>query len=131
MKKIESEIRTYLKERDWNHLRPSDLAKSISIEAAELLELFQWTEKTIEEVKNDKELLSELKKELADVLIYAIDMTVLLEIDTEKIILDKLESVKEKYPAEIIKESQKVENSNEVDESLYLKIKKEHREKRK
>jgi len=42
MKKIENKIRNFLKERTWDDLRPSDLAKSIIIEGAELLELFQW-----------------------------------------------------------------------------------------
>ena len=41
MKKYEKTIKKYLKERGWDNLRPSDVAKSISIEAAELLELFQ------------------------------------------------------------------------------------------
>lgn len=46
MKEQEDAIREYLAERGWDQLRPSDLAKSISIEAAELLELFQWTTST-------------------------------------------------------------------------------------
>lgn len=128
MKKIESEIRTYLEERNWNNLRPSDIAKSISIESAELLELFQWTDKTIAEVKNDKELFAEVKKELADVFIYALDMAVLLDVDSEQIILDKLASVKEKYPAEIIRKSRKVKDCDTVDESVYLKLKQQHRQ---
>lgn len=101
MKKIESEIHTYLKERNWDHQRPSDIAKSISIEAAELLEVFQWTSMSIEETKADKKIMEELKKELADVFIYAFDMVVLLGLDTEKIVLEKLAEVKKKYPASL------------------------------
>ncbi len=62
MKKLESEVLTYLQERGWDTLRPSDVAKSISIEAAELLEIFQWTSMSIEETKADEKVLSELKK---------------------------------------------------------------------
>ena len=101
MKRYEDEIRTYLKERNWDNLRPGDIAKSISIEAAELLELFQWTNQSLEEVKADKEQVEKIQKELADVLTYCLDMSVLLELDTGKIILDKLEKVKQKYPAHL------------------------------
>lgn len=62
MKQVETAIKQYLDERDWNDLRPSDIAKSISIEAAELLELFQWSDKTIAQVKSDEALLEELKR---------------------------------------------------------------------
>ena len=68
MKKYEKHVRKYLEERDWDKLRPADLAKSISIEAAELLELFQWTNQSLAEVKKDKEKLEKIKHELADVL---------------------------------------------------------------
>lgn len=54
MKEQEDVIREYLVERGWDQLRPGDLAKSISIEAAELLELFQWTNPSLEEVKADQ-----------------------------------------------------------------------------
>jgi dCTP diphosphatase len=127
MKSLEDKIRTYLIERKWDSLRPGDLAKSISIEAGELLELFQWNNPSLEEVKQDEEKLAQIKKELADVLIYCIDMSVLLELDTEKIILDKLAKAEEKYPAHLFQN-----RSNDTDagtEDIYWKIKKEHRQK--
>ena len=123
MKKYEEEIRTYLKERNWDNLRPGDISKSISIEASELLELFQWTNQTLEEVKEDKEKIEKIKGELADILIYCFNMSVLLELDTGKIILDKLEKVKEKYNAKLF------ENKDDSSQDLYWKIKKEHRQK--
>lgn len=97
MKYLEEEISKYLKERKWDNLRPSDVAKSISIESAELLELFQWSSLTIDETKQDERLLSEIKKELADVFIYALDMAVILNLDTEQIIREKLKQVRKKY----------------------------------
>lgn len=125
MKKYEGEIRQYLEERNWHNLRPGDLAKSISIESAELLELFQWTNPSLEEVKKDKEKMEHIKKELADVLTYCLDMSVLLEFDTGQIILDKLEKVKSKYPAHLFKGRD--EDVEAGSEEIYWKIKKEHR----
>ena len=115
MKKTEQAISEYLTERGWDHLRPSDLAKSISIEAAELLEVFQWTSLTIEETKADQKKMDEIKKELADVFIYAFDMAVLLGLDTEQIITDKLEQVKKKYPAEAMRKNAKEESGSGTD----------------
>ncbi|HBB49400.1 TPA: hypothetical protein DEQ22_00640 [Candidatus Nomurabacteria bacterium] len=63
MKKYEKHIKKYLKERRWDNLRPADLAKSISIEATELLEIFQWTNQSLKDVKKDKEKIKLVKKE--------------------------------------------------------------------
>jgi NTP pyrophosphatase (non-canonical NTP hydrolase) len=126
MKKLEKRIASYLKERGWDKLRPSDLAKSILIEGAELLEHFQWENASLEEVKKDKEKMKEIKKELADILIYSLDMAVLLEIDAEKIILEKLEYISKKYPAHIVKKDSKKEPGAGKE---YLRIKKLYRRK--
>ncbi len=124
MKDIEKRIRKYLEERSWDKLRPGDLAKSVAIEAGELLEIFQWDNPTLSEVKNQKERLDRIKKELADVLIYCIDIAVLLGVDTEKIILEKLAMIEKKYPAEIFKSTTGQEQGTQ---EVYWKIKKEHR----
>lgn len=127
MKNIEIEIKKYLDNRGWNKLRPSDLAKSICIEAAELLELFQWTSLSIEETKNDKEKMEQIKKELADVLIYALDMSVLLNLNTEQIIKDKLDHINKKFPADLMKKNAKKDSGSGTD-PLYIQIKKKYRE---
>lgn len=127
MKNIESDIYQYLTERGWDKLRPSDLAKSICIEAAELLEIFQWTSASLEEIKHDSKKMGEVKKELADVFIYAFDMAVLLGIDTEKIVKEKLEQVKKKYPAELMRKNAK-EGSGSGTDPKYWKIKNHHRQ---
>ncbi|MBU1292877.1 nucleotide pyrophosphohydrolase [Patescibacteria group bacterium] len=125
MKKYEDTIREYLVERKWDQLRPADIAKSISIESAELLELFQWTNQTLEEVRNDPKKLELIKGELADVFIYCLDMSVLLGFDTGEIVLEKLERAKKKYPAELFNST---EDSRETDpENVYWKIKRESR----
>ena len=127
MKQLEEIIRQHLKERNWDTLRPVDIAKSIMIEGAELLELFQWENLSLEEVKKKKETLEEIKKELADVLMYAIEMSVLLDLDTGKIILDKLAHVQKKYPAELMRANTTKEPGTE---KAYLEIKKAYRKKR-
>lgn len=124
MKKILAEIRKYLEERRWDNLKPGDVAKSISIESGELLEIFQWSNPTLEEVRKDKEKMEHLRKELADILIYALDIAVLLNIDPEEIIMEKLEHIKKKYPAELMKK-RKNDESEANDE--YWKIKKKYR----
>lgn len=128
MRKYEKEVSKYLKDRSWDKLRPGDIAKSISIESAELLELFQWTNPTLEEVKKDKEKLKQIKKELSDVLIYCFNMSVLLNLDTGKILIEKLNQVKKKYPAHLFKNRDK--NVDAGSEEIYWKIKQAHRRKK-
>ncbi len=125
METIEKEIRQYLVARGWDNLRPSDVAKSISIEAAELLEIFQWSNPTLAEKRADAEKLSRLKGELADVLIYALDMAVLLELDAAQLIRDKIKKIEEKYPAELMK--QEASNSEPGTDSVYLQRKRQYR----
>lgn len=92
MKKLVEEIKKFNKERDWDQFHsPENLAKSISIEAGELLECFQWDNQY-----NKKEVC----EELADVFTYCIQMAMKLEVNPEEIILAKLEKTKKKYPVE-------------------------------
>ena len=92
MEKVEREIIKFNAERDWDQFHsPENLAKSIAIEAGELLECFQW---------NNKYDKKEVCKELADVANYCILMANKLDVKLEDIILEKLEETKKKYPVE-------------------------------
>lgn len=122
MKDLEKKIYKHLKDRNWHNLRPVDLAKSIMIEGAELLELFQWDNLSLEEIKKNKEKIEEIKGELADVIIYALEMSVLLNLDTEKLINKKLAHVQKKYPAKLMRNSKEGEAGSD-----YWRIKKEYR----
>jgi NTP pyrophosphatase (non-canonical NTP hydrolase) len=126
MKEITQEVLEFLKERGWDNLRPSDLAKSISIEAAEILEIFQWSSKTIEETQADPEKMEKLKKELADVTIYVLQMCALLGIDAEEAVRAKLQKTREKYPAELFKN---LDRNSQGEDTIYWKIKSEYRRK--
>ena len=92
MDKLKQAFREFNEERDWDQFHtPENLAKSVSIEAAELLECFQWSNDF------DKEHVCE---ELADVLSYCIMLADRLDVSIEAIVLDKLEKTKKKYPAD-------------------------------
>lgn len=92
MDKAMEAIRKFNEERDWDQFHsPANLAKSISIEAGELLECFQWGG------DYDKEAVCE---ELADVLNYCLVMADKLDVDLEEIVLRKLEKNIAKYPVE-------------------------------
>ena len=86
------QIRAFIAERDWARFHTAaNLAKSISIEAAELLEHFQWSEQA--------EDMGEVRDELADVLTYCFMMADSLGWDVDEIIQSKLEKTRVKHPA--------------------------------
>jgi len=89
---VRDALRTFVAERDWAQFHtPENLAKSISIEAAELLECFQW---------NADADTDAAKEELADVLTYCLLLADRLGVDPDQIVLDKLELTRAKYPAD-------------------------------
>lgn len=93
MQNLIKEIKQFNEERDWGKFHtPENLAKSISIEASELLECFQWDGENYNK--------QDVCEELADVFTYCIQMAMSLGIDPEEIILNKLEKTKKKYPVE-------------------------------
>lgn len=92
MEKLINELRIFNKERNWDQFHtPENLAKSISIEAGELLECFQWN--------NDFDM-QDVCEELADVLSYCLMLADQINVDVEEIVLSKLEKTRAKYPVE-------------------------------
>ena len=86
-------IRKFTEDRDWDQFHsPENLAKSIVIEAAELLECFQWSD-------NDYNL-QHVKEELADVIVYTQDLLDKLGLDADEIVNMKMEQNEKKYPIE-------------------------------
>lgn len=89
---VETELREFIAERDWEQFHsPENLAKSVAIEAGELLECFQWSGTA------DRDHVVE---ELADVLTYCHLLAQNLGVDPSEIILEKLKKTREKYPIE-------------------------------
>ena len=86
-------IRKVSEDRDWDQFQsPANLAKSIVIEAGELLECFQWNESNYD--------LTEVKEELADVLIYCHDLLDKLNLNEDEIVNEKMSQNEAKYPVE-------------------------------
>ena len=86
-------IRKFTDDRDWDQFHtPSNLAKSLVIESAELLECFQWSD--------DKYDLQHVKEELADVLVYSQNLLDKLGLDADEIVNMKMTQNEEKYPVE-------------------------------
>lgn len=86
-------IDKFNKDRDWDQFHtPSNLAKSISIEANELLECFQWSDENYN--------IEDVKEELADVMNYCIQMSMVLNLDLIDIMNKKMDKTEKKYPVE-------------------------------
>lgn len=87
---LKKRIDKFNKDRDWDQFHsPSNLAKSISIEAGELLECYQW---------NDNADIEDVKEELADVMNYCIQLSMVLDVDIIDIMNKKMDKTEKKYP---------------------------------
>jgi NTP pyrophosphatase (non-canonical NTP hydrolase) len=98
-KEVHDKLAAFVAERDWAQFHtPENLAKSVAIEAGELLECFQWgAEPNAERVQ----------QELADVLTYCLLLADKIGVDPDKIVLDKLEITRKKYPIDKARGSSK------------------------
>lgn len=100
MEELLAAVNQFRDDRNWRQFHNAkDLSLSISLEAAELLENFQW--KSSEEAIAST--LPNMKEELADILIYSMMLATDLELDLSEIILAKLVKNEEKYPVETSK----------------------------
>ena len=90
---LKQRIDKFNKDRDWDQFHtPSNLSKSISIEANELLECFQWSD--------DNYDVEAVKEELADVMNYCIQLSLVLDVDIIDIINSKMDKTEKKYPVD-------------------------------
>ena len=86
-------IRRFTEDRDWDQFHsPANLAKSLVIEAAELLECFQWSDTDYD--------IQHVKEELADVLVYSQNMLDKLGLDADEIVNAKMSQNEAKYPVD-------------------------------
>ena len=87
-------IRKFTEDRDWEQFHsPANLAKSIAIEAGELLECFQWSDTEFD--------LEHVREELADVIVYCQNMLDELGLDVDEIVNAKMARNEAKYPVEL------------------------------
>jgi len=117
LKKI---VAVFRKDRGWVGESPKDIALSLVLEAAELLEHFQW--KSGEEVKNEARLYGPICDELSDVLWWVLVMAEALDIDVSRAFELKTTKNNEKYPADAFKGL-----SNEERQRVYYRIKAKYR----
>jgi len=98
-------VAAFVAERDWERYHvPKHLAMSIAIEAAELMEHFQWVDtETPEAVMQDPERMQQVREELSDVLAYTLSLANALKIDVSSAFAEKMKKNATKYPADEVK----------------------------
>ena len=105
LKELQLLVANFVKRRDWTKYHTvKNLTMSISIEAAELMELFQWftNEEATEKIQSDLDLKARLEDELADVMIYCLSMSYHSDIDLNKIIRKKLARNEKRFPVDVV-----------------------------
>lgn len=96
---FKEEIRKFVEARNWNKYHtPKNLIQAMSIEVAELSELFLFKEDKLKIILKDDVLLSKIEEEVADVFIYLISFVNTLNMDLTKLFLNKMKKNKSKYP---------------------------------
>jgi NTP pyrophosphatase (non-canonical NTP hydrolase) len=96
-------VREFVDERDWDQFHtPKNLASALTVEAAELLEHFQWLQHgRLEELGPDK--LEQVRHEMADVLVYLVRLADKLDVDLFAAVQEKMVLNRQKYPAEQVR----------------------------
>ena len=100
---LKQQMATFVRERDWQQFHsPKNLSMSIAIEAAELMEHFQWL--TVEQSRElQREALQEIGEELADIVLYSLSMANFLQIDLAETVAAKMVKNERKYPKEKVR----------------------------
>jgi NTP pyrophosphatase (non-canonical NTP hydrolase) len=109
---IHRELEHFVQERDWDQFHSlKNLSMALSVEASELVEIFQWvSEKDSNAVKNDPLMKARLEEELADIMTYLLRISSKAEINLEEAILKKIKKNALKYPVDLARGSSKKYN---------------------
>ena len=101
---IQSRLKKFAEERDWEQFHsPKNITMALSVEVAELVEIFQWSNSGGLDEINDPETKVQIEKESADIFNYLLKLTDMLDIDLEKAALNKIDENNAKYPVEKFK----------------------------
>ncbi len=96
---LKSKMDQFLEERNWKEYHtPKNIAMSISIEAAELMEIFQWINPSALDVTTNKKLMAEIEDEVADIIIYTISLAQSLDIDIFNSVIKKMDKNNLRFP---------------------------------
>jgi NTP pyrophosphatase (non-canonical NTP hydrolase) len=100
---LKTRVGEFISTREWEkYHNPKDLAISLSLESAELMEIFQWKDgREIDEQMS--ELRGRIEEELADIAIYVLSFCLALDIDLSEVVAEKIKRNEEKYPADLYK----------------------------
>ena len=110
---IQDKLENFATERDWGQFHnPKNLSMALSVEASELVEIFQWL-RAEESISPDKKQIDAIKSEVADIAMYLLRFCSILEIDIEEAIKNKLEKNAEKYPVNLAKGNAQKYNQRE------------------
>jgi NTP pyrophosphatase (non-canonical NTP hydrolase) len=103
LQELKDRMASFVRERDWEQFHtPKNLSMSIAIEAAELMEHFQWL--TVEQSKSlDAEHLAAIGEELADIVIYSLSLANNLGLDLSRTVIAKMEKNIRKYPSDKVR----------------------------
>jgi len=98
MEKIQTIIKEFSTKRDWEKFHnPKNLSMALSVEASELVEIFQWLDlDQAQNLSDDKK--THAKEEIADIAVYLIRMCMKLDINLEEAIIEKMKKNEKKYP---------------------------------
>lgn len=97
-------VRRFIEERDWLKFHsPKNIAMSIAIEAAELMEHFQWTFASKPEKKQLKDERAKIEDEIADIAVYVMDFCEVMDIDLSEAVKRKMVQNRRKYPADQVR----------------------------
>ena len=101
--KIQNEIKTFVDERDWEQFHsPKNLSMALSVEAAELVEIFQW-QKQDEHKENEEKVVNAVKDEVADIFYYVVRMCQKMNINLEEAFSEKMKKNRQKHPVDRVK----------------------------
>ena len=101
MEELRNQIEEFIRDRDWEQYHaPKNLALALSVEVAEIVEIFQW-KNTGQELTADE--IESLRQEIGDVLVYLLELAEKYQIDIIQAAKDKMVLNEKKYPAELVK----------------------------
>ncbi len=109
VEKINNEVESFIKERDWDQFHSiKNLSMALSVEASELVEIFQWLkEDESNDVANNPELRIKVEEEIADIFVYLMRIAIKSGVDIEDAVHRKIKKNAQKYPVEKAKGSAK------------------------
>lgn len=104
LKTIKEKLRKFSQDRDWDQFHsPKNLAMAMSVEVAELVEIFQWSNDGGMEKIEDKETKKRIEEEIADIFNYLVKFVDLMDLDLEELSLEKIKKNDMKYPVDKFK----------------------------